>query len=88
MKTDHILGVASSLLGVSLIIVTAVHITGRAATSIADELSFGAALIFIVSAFCSHRSIAKSDDRFEHIANRLLAFGLLLLLCGVLSFWL
>jgi hypothetical protein len=87
MKTDHILGVACSLLGVSLIIVTAVHITGKSAASIADELSFGAALVFIVSAFCSHRALAKSDNRFERIASRLFALGLLLLLCGVLSFW-
>jgi hypothetical protein len=87
MKSDHILDPAASLLGVALLIVTAVHITGKAATSIADELSFGAALIFIASAFCSHRSIAKPNERLEQIANRLFALGLLLLLCGVLSFW-
>jgi hypothetical protein len=87
MRTHHILDAAASLLGVSLLIVTAVHITGRAERSIADELSFAAALLFIGSCLFSHRAISKSDLRFERLADRAFALALVILLCGVLSFW-
>jgi hypothetical protein len=87
MRTHYIVDSAATLLGVSLLIVTAVHITGKAATSIADELSFVAALLFLASCGGSHRAISKSDDRFEHLADKAFAVALLLLFCGVLSFW-
>jgi hypothetical protein len=87
MRTHYIIDSAATLLGVSLLIVTAVHITGKSATSIADELSFGAALLFLASCGASHRAISKSDDRFERLADKGFALALLLLFCGVLSFW-
>jgi hypothetical protein len=87
LSKHHIIDSAATLLGVSLVIVTGVHISGKAAISIADELSFGAALLFLVSCGSSHRAITTSDDRFERIADRIFATGLLLLFCGVLSFW-
>lgn len=87
LSKHHIIDSAATLLGVSLVIVTGVHISGKAATSIADELSFGAALLFLVSCGSSHRAITTSDVRFERIADRVFAAGLLLLFCGVLSFW-
>jgi hypothetical protein len=87
MRTHYIIDSAATLLGVSLLIVTAVHVTGKSSTSIADELSFAAALLFLASCAASHRAISKSEDRFERLADRLFALGLLLLLCSVLSFW-
>jgi len=87
MRRHYIIDTSASLLGVSLLIVTAVHITGKASTSIADELSFGAALLFLGACAFSHNAIRKSDDRFERVADRIFATGMILLLCGVLSFW-
>jgi uncharacterized membrane protein SirB2 len=87
MRSHYIIDSAATLLGVSLLIVTAVHITGKAAESIADELSFAAALLFLGSCALSHRAISKSDDRFERIADKVFALALAVLLCGVLSFW-
>jgi hypothetical protein len=87
MKTHYIIDSAATLLGVSLLIVTAVHITGKSATSIADELSFGAALLFLASCAASHRAISKSEDRFERLADKGFGLALVLLFCGVLSFW-
>jgi hypothetical protein len=72
---------------VSLLIVTAVHVTGKSATSIADELSYASALLFLASCGGSHRAISKSDERFERLADKAFALALLLLFCGVLSFW-
>jgi uncharacterized membrane protein SirB2 len=88
MRSHHIIDSAATLLGVSLIIVTAVHITGKAASSIADELSFAAALLFLVSCGASHRAISKREERFEYFADKVFAVALVVLLCGVLSFWL
>jgi hypothetical protein len=87
LRTFHILDAASALLGVALIIVTAVHITGRAPTTYVDELAFGSALLLIISCLLSHRSIAKADDRFELMADKVFACAILLLLASVLSFW-
>ena len=87
-STHYILDTAATLLGVALIIVTAVHITGKAATTIADELSFAAALLFLGSCATSHMSIVRFEDRLERIAERIFGLGLLVLLCSVLSFWL
>ncbi len=87
MKTHYIIDSAAALLGVSLIIVTAVHITGKATQSIADELSYGAALLFLATTGLSHLAISKSDDRYEQFAYKLFAVALLLLFFGVLSFW-
>jgi len=86
-RSFHILDSASALLGVALIIVTAVHITGEAPKTHVDELAFGAALLFIVSCLLSHRSIAKGKDRYERAADKVFASAILLLLAAVLSFW-
>ena len=87
MRSHYIIDSASTLLGVALLIVTAVHITGKATTSIADELSFAAALLFLGSCAASHMAISKSNDRFEHFADKVFALALVVLFCGVLSFW-
>jgi hypothetical protein len=87
MRSHYIIDSAATLLGVALLIVTAVHITGKASESVADELSFAAALLFLGSCAASHRGITKSDDRFERFADKIFALGLLVLLGGALSFW-
>ncbi len=87
MRQHHIVESAASLLGVSLLIATAVHITSKPVTVIADELSFGAALLFLAACALSHHSIRKADDRYERIADTIFATGLVLLFCSVLSFW-
>jgi hypothetical protein len=87
MRSHYIIDSAATLLGVALLVVTAVHITGKAASSIADELSFGAALLFLGSCAASHRAIAKSEGSYERLADRIFAGGLVVLLCGVVSFW-
>jgi uncharacterized membrane protein SirB2 len=87
VRSHYIIDSAATLLGVALLIVTAVHITGKAATSIVDELSFAAALLFLGSCGASHLAISKSDDRFERFADNVFALALVVLLCAVLSFW-
>lgn len=87
MKAHHILNAASNLLGVSLIIVTFVHVTGRAAYSLTDELAFGAALLFMGSCLLSHRAISTENEAFETAADRVFLVAQLLLLGAVTIFW-
>jgi len=87
MRQHYIIDSAATLLGVALVIVTAVHVTGKAETTFSDELAFGAALLFLGSCGASHLSITRGEDRLETIADRIFAAGLLLLLASVLGFW-
>lgn len=87
MRTQYILDSAAALLGVALLIVTAVHITGKAAQTIADELSFASALMFLVCCLLSHRAVSTGELRFEKFADKLFATGMMVLLASVLSFW-
>jgi len=86
-RTHYILDSSATLLGVALVIVTAVHITGKSSETIADEMAFGAALLFLTSCLLSHRAISKNEERFEHIADKVFAGAIALLLCSVLTFW-
>ena len=87
MKDHYIIDSAATLIGVSLVVVTAVHISGRAQGTLADEMAFGAALSFLGSCAASHWAITKSVDRSEHIANALFGLGLLVLFISVLTLW-
>ena len=88
MRSHYIVDSAATLLGVALLVVTAVHVTGKAKESFADEMSFGAAMLFLASCAASHRAISKSNDVYETFADRVFATGLVVMLCGVVSFWL
>lgn len=87
MRSHYIIDSAATLLGVALLIVTAVHITGKASVTFADELSFAAALLFLAACGLSHVAISRSDIRFEQWADKIFGLALVVLLCGVLSFW-
>lgn len=87
MKSENILDTSASLLGVALLIVTVVHIAGHAATSIADEVAFAAAILFIGSCMAAHLAIGKANKKFDAVADKSFFFGLLTLLLAALSFW-
>jgi hypothetical protein len=87
MRSEHIVSAASSLLGVALLIVTAVHITGNAGQTFSDEVAFGAALLFIGSCLASHKAIVTGRNAYERLAEWLFPAGLVTLTCAVLIFW-
>jgi hypothetical protein len=87
MKAHHILNSASNLLGASLVIVTALHISKFAAETYADEIAFAAAVLLLASCFSSYQSIRRADERIEVIADRLFVAAQALLLLAILSFW-
>ena len=75
------------MLGVALLIVTVVHVSGHAARSIADEVAFAAAILFIGSCMAAHVAITRANQRFDAVADKLFFVGLLTLLFGSLTFW-
>ena len=87
MKAHHILNSASNLLGASMVIVTALHISKFATETYADEIAFGAAALLLASCFFSYQSIRRDNERIEIIADRLFVAAQLLLMLAMLSFW-
>ena len=87
MRSHSTLDASATLLGVALLVVTAVHITGEAAKSISDEVAFAAALLFIGSCLAAHRAISRADERYDSIADKFFFSALVVLLLAVLSFW-
>ena len=88
MRTHRILDPAATLLGVALLIVTAVHITDKSSQTFADDLSFVSAILFIASCLISHWAIRYDSERYERWADSVFATAVVLLLLGILSFWL
>jgi len=87
MKSENILEAGASLLGVALLIVTVVHVSGHAARSFADEAAFAAAILFIGSCMAAHLAKRRTDEKLDAVADRLFFVGLVTLLFGTLTFW-
>lgn len=87
MKAHHVLNAASNLLGVSLLIITFVHVTGHAQQSYSDELAFGAALLLMGACLLSHRAISTANQTLENTGDSMFFIAQILLLCAVVSFW-
>ncbi|MEO8175236.1 MAG: hypothetical protein ABI626_01080 [Sphingomicrobium sp.] len=84
-KHSQILNAASNLLGIALIIVTAIHVTGGSAGSTADEIAWLSAVCFSLSCLFSYVAIRAGSNaaRFELWADRVFLVGLFGLLLAV-----
>ena len=87
-RHHHILNAASNLLGIALIIITGLHISGSTRRTIADEVAWVAAAFFAVSILLSY--VALRDDpepsRLESWADRIFLAGLVCLVLSVFAF--
>jgi hypothetical protein len=86
-RHHHILNAASNLLGIALIIITGLHISGAAEKTIADEIAWMAASCFSTSCLLSYVAIRCEPDlcRFERWADRIFLIGLACLVLAVLA---
>ena len=84
-KHPHILNAASNLLGIALIIVTAIHVAGRSARSLADEIAWVAAVCFSLSCLLSYFALRAEPQAtpYEIWADRIFLAGLFSLLLAV-----
>ena len=86
-RHHHILNAASNLLGIALIIITGLHITGRAESTMADEIGWLAAGCLSVSILLSYIAIRREPEpsRCEIWADRIFLVGLVLLVLAVFA---
>lgn len=77
-KSHHILNAASNLLGISLIIITGLHLTNRGEPTFADEIAWLAAACFSVSCLFSYIAIRREPEvsRFARWADSVFLSGM------------
>lgn len=85
-RRHDILGPATSLLGVSLIIITGLNVSRAATTSAADEIAWVAAVALSISSLTAYLAIRsdRADSRTERIADISFLAGLVALFVSVL----
>lgn len=84
-KHPHILNAASTLLGIALLIITGLHVSRYSATSIADEIAWGAAVSLMLSCLFSYLAIRAEPrpTRYEDLADGVFMLGLFCLFGSV-----
>ncbi|MBV1691597.1 hypothetical protein KRR38_28960 [Novosphingobium sp. G106] len=86
-RHHHILNAASNLLGIALIIITGLHLTGTSERTIADQIGWVAAACLSASCLLSYIAIRREPEpsRFERWADRSFLAGLVCLILAVFT---
>ena len=86
-RHHHILPAASNLLGIALIIITGLNVSGVGKHTIADEIAWLAAVALSLSCLCSWLAIRAEPDksRYAEWADRVFFAGLILLFGSVFA---
>jgi hypothetical protein len=86
--SQHIINTAAKLLGFCLFVITSLHISNYAASSVVDEFTSVVAIALIISCLFSFISIRtdniKREELFETIADYLFAASLIGILLIIL----
>lgn len=87
-KHHEIIGPATSLLGIALVIITGLHISKVALSTYADEITWVAAVSLGGSIFASYLAIRVDPvpSRFEGLADRCFLIGMATLFLAVVIF--
>jgi len=84
-RSPHILGAASNLLGIALLIITGLNLTKVADQTMADEVAWVACLLFAASCLLSYLAIRSPEAvRAEAAADKAFLGGLAALLLAVM----
>jgi hypothetical protein len=86
-RHHHILNAASNLLGIALLIITGLHLTGTEAKTMADEIGWVAAGCLSLSSLLSYIAIRLEPmpGPFEAWADRIFLAGLVSLILAVFT---
>lgn len=81
----HILNAASSLLGISLIIIAGLNVTHTSRTTLADEVAWGSAVLLALSCILSYLALraAPRETRTAIWADRIFLLGLVFLFAAI-----
>lgn len=88
-KSTHILNTSSNLLGICFIVLTSLKVMKISASTIIDEITTVAIVLFMSSclfSFLSIRSQSKRADMYENIADWIFLSGLSLLFVTTILF--
>jgi hypothetical protein len=80
-----ILGAASRLLGISLVIIAGLNVTHTDRTTLADEVAWGSAVLLALSCILSYLALraAPRETRAGKWADRIFLLGLLSLFAAI-----
>jgi len=88
-KSPHILNASSNLLGICFIVLTSLKLLNKSETTIIDEVTVVAIILFMAScilSFLSIRGVNKRSTLFEQVADIIFLGGLSLLFLTTLLF--
>jgi cytochrome bd-type quinol oxidase subunit 2 len=83
--SQHILPTSANLLGFCLFVITSLHITNSATSSLIDEFTSLIALLFAFSCLLSFLAIRATDRAKEQRAERLADYLFLAALVGIVG---
>ena len=86
-RHHHILPAASNLLGIALIIITGLHVSGIGQHTVADEVAWLSAIALSLSCLFSWLAIRvePAESRYADWADRVFFAGLVLLVAAVFA---
>jgi len=88
-KSPHILNASSNLLGLCFVVLTYLKMAGKSKTTIVDDITFVAIILFMASCFLSFLSIREDNRRsmmLEQVADVIFLSGLALLFLTTILF--
>jgi len=83
--SQHILSTAATLLGFCLFVITSLHVTNTAASSIIDEFTSVIALMLTFSCFFSFLSIRTKQPRLEARLESIADYLFIISLIGIVG---
>jgi hypothetical protein len=88
-KSPHILNASSNLLGLCFVVLTSLKLFKISGSTVIDEITTIAIVLFMVScilSFLSIRGSMKTSSKYENIADYLFLGGLVLLFATTILF--
>ena len=85
-KSPHILNASSNLLGLCFVVLTSLKILNFSHTTLIDELTIVASILFMISSILSFLSIRGNISRYENIADIAFLLGLIMLFVTIILF--
>ena len=85
-RSPHILNASSNLLGLCFVVLTSLKILNFSHTTLIDELTIIATILFMVSCILSFLAIKGNIRRYENIADFAFLLGLLILFVTTILF--
>jgi hypothetical protein len=85
-RSPHVLNASSNLLGLCFVVLTSLKVLKFSDTTLIDELTIGATILFMISCILSFLLIRINNKRYENIADLTFLLGLITLFVTTILF--